>query len=91
MPKNVTKVVEIRVGQVWLDLDDRCRERGCDRYIVVTRLTGQHNGQRDVGFYAARCDCDGRFPSQLERRYQTAAFARRVGHKSGFALHKDVR
>ena len=77
------KVVEIRVGQVWRDLDDR---NACTRYIVVTRLTGQYNR----GFYAARCDPTG---GQLgiERRYQTEAFLRRVGHKSGFALHKDVR
>jgi hypothetical protein len=83
MPKNVTKMVEVRVGQVWRDLDTR---NTVTRYITITRLTGQRN----AGFYAARCDPNGHVFSGGERRYSTAAFLRRVGHKSGFALHKDA-
>lgn len=78
------KTVEIRVGQVWRDLDVR---NTITRYIAVTRLTGQYNR----GFYAVRCDPDGHIFPGGKRRYQTAAFARRVGHKSGFALHKDAK
>ena len=75
-----TKPTEVKVGQVWRDLDDRTPG---ERYIVVVSLTGHG------GFRAARCASNGCFLG-IERRYQTAAFLRRVGHKSGFALHKDA-
>jgi len=78
------KPTEVCVGQVWRDLDARCREPGEERYIVVVSLTGHG------GFRAAKCDSYGNCKT-TERRYQTEAFLRRVGHKSGFALHKDAK
>ena len=77
------KPTEVRVGQVWRDLDDRIKTGY--RHIVIARMTGHG------GFWAARCDADGRYRQDTERRYKTAAFLRRANTKSGFGLTIDVQ